>query len=67
MGPKHFQRQKFSLFLVKFKKLGLSAPLRVHRSWAVFAFFSKITAWINYPVSMSIFCLNHSFVIFVCR
>jgi len=29
MGPKRFQRQSFSLFLVKFKKLEFSAPLRV--------------------------------------
>jgi len=27
MGPERFQRQNFSLFLVKFKKLGFSAPL----------------------------------------
>jgi len=27
MGPKRFYRQIFSLFSVKFKKLGFSAPL----------------------------------------
>jgi len=27
MGPKHFQSQNFSLFIVKFKKLGFSAQL----------------------------------------
>jgi len=27
MGPKRFWRQNFSLFIVKFKKLGFSAPL----------------------------------------
>jgi len=27
MGPKHFASQNFSLFIVKFKKLGFSAPL----------------------------------------
>jgi len=27
MGPKRFQRQNFSLLLVKFKKLRFSAPL----------------------------------------
>jgi len=27
MGPKCFWRQNFSLFIVKFKKLGFSAPL----------------------------------------
>jgi len=27
MGPKRFKRLNFSLFLVKFKKLGFSAPL----------------------------------------
>jgi len=27
MGPKRFYSQNFSLFIVKFKKLGLSAPL----------------------------------------
>jgi len=27
MGPKRFQSQKFSLFIVKFKKLGFSAHL----------------------------------------
>jgi len=29
MGPKLFYRQNFSLFLVKFKKLGFGAPLSV--------------------------------------
>jgi len=29
MGPKRFQRQDFSLFIVKFKKLGFSAPLKL--------------------------------------
>jgi len=28
MGPKSFYSQNFSLFIVKFKKLGFSAPLR---------------------------------------
>jgi len=27
MGPKHFKSQNFSLFIVKFNKLGFSAPL----------------------------------------
>jgi len=27
MGPKRFQSQNFSLFIVKLKKLGFSAPL----------------------------------------
>jgi len=27
MGPKRFWSQKFSLLIVKFKKLGFSAPL----------------------------------------
>jgi len=30
MGPKRFYSQKFSLFIVKFKKLGFSAPLTQH-------------------------------------
>jgi len=29
MGPKHFYRHNFSLFLVKLKKLGFSAPLTI--------------------------------------
>jgi len=28
MGPKRFSSQNFSLFTVKFKKLGFSAPLK---------------------------------------
>jgi len=35
MGPKRFETQNFSLFLVKFKKLGFSAPLlsRCYLTW----------------------------------
>jgi len=36
MGPKRFQSQKFSLFIVKFKKLGFSAPLRLFGLKTVF-------------------------------
>jgi len=32
MGPKRFLSEKFSLFIVKFKKLGFSAPLSDHRT-----------------------------------
>jgi len=31
MGPKRVKSQKISLFLVKFKKLGFSAPLMIFR------------------------------------
>jgi len=30
MGPKRFYSQNFSLFIVKFQKLGFIAPLRVY-------------------------------------
>jgi len=35
MGPKRFQRQNLSLFLVKFKKLGFSAPLSANLQLSV--------------------------------
>jgi len=38
MGPKHFSRQNFSLLLVKFKKLGFSAPLNLQPLDASLAF-----------------------------
>jgi len=41
MGPKRFYRQNFSLFLVKFKKLGFSAPLRSILKPNLFAIYFK--------------------------
>jgi len=41
MGPKRFYSQNFSLFIVKFKKLGFSAPLIV----AVEAVEAAVSFW----------------------
>jgi len=40
-GTKAFLRQNFSLFLVKFKKLGFSAPLRTKQLEAKLIFHHK--------------------------
>jgi len=45
VGPKRFQSQNFSLFIVKFKKLGFSAPLRLQlfcRSFEYFCYYFSL-------------------------
>jgi len=46
MGPKRFERQNFSLFLFKFKKLGFSAPLGgITKLDFIFSYAYKTCSW----------------------
>jgi len=50
MRPKRFQSQNFSLFMVKFKKLGFSAPLNLKTQLCLFRiFYSKYLAMKSNP------------------
>jgi len=54
MGPKRFYSQNFSLFIVKFKKLGFSALLIFYFIFIVDIFwkpFTSCNAWKWYDLS----------------